>query len=83
MQGRTQETPYGLRMPKGMREKVKRLAADNGRSMNAEIVFHLRKALGTAAGAEFGDATPAAGNNDAALAGGASINHGIGGAQDE
>lgn len=50
MTNRTQETPYGLRMPKGMRDQVKAMAAENGRSMNAEIVFHLRKALGAAAG---------------------------------
>ncbi|WP_164880116.1 Arc family DNA-binding protein [Paenirhodobacter ferrireducens] len=50
MQIRNQDTPYGLRMPKGMREQVKAMAAENGRSMNAEIVFHLRKALGVASG---------------------------------
>jgi len=48
MEARKQDTPYGLRMPKGMRDRVKDMAAENGRSMNAEIVFHLRKALGSA-----------------------------------
>lgn len=56
---RSQEAPYGLRMPKGMREHVKRMAAANGRSMNSEIVFCLRKAL-MATGVEFGDQPPAA-----------------------
>ena len=68
---RKQETPYGLRMPIGMREKVKKMAAENGRSMNAEIVFRLRCALGEAAGGEFGDQSPAAGNDNAVLQDGA------------
>ncbi|TMV67620.1 Arc family DNA-binding protein [Thioclava sp. BHET1] len=45
MKHKKQDTPYGLRMPNGMRDQVKALATENGRSMNAEIVFHLRKAL--------------------------------------
>ena len=49
---------YVLRFPHGLRDEVKRNAADNGRSMNAEIIFHLRKALGEAAGGEFGDQAP-------------------------
>lgn len=68
---RTQDTPYGLRMPKGMRPRVKAMAAENGRSMNAEIIFHLRKALGAAAGADLGGAIPAAGNENAAFERGA------------
>ncbi len=63
---RTQKTPYGLRMPKGMRDLVKAMAAENGRSMNAEIVFHLRKALGAAAGGDLAGLAPAAGNENAA-----------------
>lgn len=55
MTNRTQETPYGLRMPKGMREQVKAMAANNGRSMNAEIIFHLRNALGSARFGDFRD----------------------------
>lgn len=62
MTNRHQDTPYGLRMPKGMRGHVKAMADRNGRSMNAEINFHLRKALGeVATGVEFGDTAPAAG----------------------
>lgn len=67
MTNRKQDTPYGLRMPNGMRDEVKGMAAANGRSMNAEIVFHLRKALGAAAGGSFGDQAPAAGSETAAL----------------
>ena len=66
MELRQQETPYGLRLPKGMRGRVKEMAAENGRSMNAEIVFHLKKALGAAAGGSFGDQAPAAGSEAAA-----------------
>ncbi len=70
MEVRHQETPFGLRMPKGMREKVKRSAAENGRSMNAEIIFHIRKGLGLAAGDKPASNTPAAENDEAALQGG-------------
>ncbi|WP_425355727.1 Arc family DNA-binding protein [Paracoccus versutus] len=34
---------YVVRFPDGMRDAIKRRAAENGRSMNAEIVFHLRQ----------------------------------------
>ncbi len=60
---RKQDVPYGLRMPIGMRERVKKMAETNGRSMNQEIVFHLRKALQEAAGGDLGGMTPAAGIN--------------------
>ncbi|WP_395542706.1 Arc family DNA-binding protein [Neotabrizicola sp. sgz301269] len=46
MEARKQDTPYGLRMPKGMRAEIRAMAEENGRSMNAEITFHLRVALG-------------------------------------
>lgn len=32
---------FVLRMPAGMREALKRKAAENQRSLNSEIVFHL------------------------------------------
>lgn len=35
---------YMLRLPDGMRERIKRAAADNGRTMNAEIVGTLQEA---------------------------------------
>lgn len=34
--------PYGLRMPDDLKEQVKDAAAREGRSMNAQIVQHLR-----------------------------------------
>jgi hypothetical protein len=37
---------FMLRLPDGMREKIAEQAKANGRSMNAEIVYHLQKALG-------------------------------------
>lgn len=49
-----------VRMPDGMRATIKGLAEENGRSMNAEIIFHLRKALGMAAGGSIGVQAPAA-----------------------
>lgn len=36
---------FVLRMPLGMRDVVKKLADENMRSMNAEFVFLLKKAL--------------------------------------
>ncbi|MEP9376192.1 Arc family DNA-binding protein [Aquabacter sp. CN5-332] len=66
-----------LRVPDGMRERIKAAAADSRRSMNSEIVFHLERALpapSAATGAGFADTTPAAAQNHAALAGGEIIN---------
>lgn len=36
---------FVLRFPDGMREKIKRAAAENGRSMNAEIIHRLQTTL--------------------------------------
>lgn len=36
---------YMLRLPDGMREELKELAAKNGRSLNAEIVLRLRESI--------------------------------------
>ncbi|MCF3642910.1 Arc family DNA-binding protein [Rhizobium sp. TRM95111] len=36
---------YPLRLPDGMRDRIKEEAERNCRSMNAEIVFHLQRAL--------------------------------------
>lgn len=57
MEVRKQDTPYGLRMPQGMRGQVKAMAAVNGRSMNSEIIYHLKKALAEAEGLEDEDTT--------------------------
>jgi hypothetical protein len=35
--------PFGLRMPPMLKERIRRAAQDNGRSMNAEIVSALEK----------------------------------------
>lgn len=35
--------PYGLRMPDDLKAQVKAAAAREGRSMNAQIVQHLRE----------------------------------------
>lgn len=36
---------FALRLPDGLREKIKTASDDNLRSMNAEIVFHLQRAF--------------------------------------
>ena len=62
----------------GLREEIKQAAAKNRRSMNAEVVIHLERALRSApeaAGEGFADATPAASSNTAALQGG-DVTHG-------
>lgn len=67
MQSKTADR-YIIRMPDGWRDAIKVMAAKNRRSMNAEILIALGGALGLeAAGGEFGDLTPAAGNDSAAL----------------
>lgn len=34
--------PFGLRMPDDLKDQIKQAAAQEGRSMNAQIVQHLR-----------------------------------------
>lgn len=70
---------FPIRMPEGLRDRIKMIAASNRRSMNAEIIFHLERIYPapSAAGEGFADTAPAAQNNHAALAGGASINQGL------
>lgn len=36
---------YVLRFPDGMRDRLKKEAADNGRSLNAEIIYRLQTTL--------------------------------------
>ncbi|WJR66943.1 Arc family DNA-binding protein [Neorhizobium sp. CSC1952] len=68
---------FALRFPAGMREQIREVADKHGRSMNSEIVIALSAHLAAATGGKFGDPTPAAASsNNAALAGGASINQG-------
>ncbi|TWD58110.1 Arc-like DNA binding dprotein [Agrobacterium vitis] len=45
-QFRQNESQYILRFPEGMRQMIKIKAAENGRSMNAEIIFQLKAAYG-------------------------------------
>ncbi len=39
---RDQQPPFGLRMPPDLKSQVKDAATREGRSMNAQIVQHLR-----------------------------------------
>lgn len=36
---------FNVRMPEGLRERLRMSAEDNRRSMNAELIFHLDRAL--------------------------------------
>lgn len=83
MQKRTMNDGLNLRLPDGWRDRIKASAARNRRSMNSEVLSHLEGAFGAAAGEDFGRNAPAAGSDNAALAGGASITQGIGGAANE
>lgn len=44
-QNRTMKEGYPLRLPDGLRDRIKEEAVKNCRSMNAEIIFHLQRAL--------------------------------------
>lgn len=39
------EDQYVVRLPDGMRDRIKAAAEQNRRSMNSEIVFHLHRAI--------------------------------------
>lgn len=56
---------FNVRMPQGLRDRLRSSADDNRRSMNAELIFHLDRALPlqvrkAAAGAGSKARTPAA-----------------------
>lgn len=38
---------FNMRFPDGMRDFIKAQAKENGRSMNAEIIYQLKRAYGT------------------------------------
>ena len=61
-----------LRVPAELREHFKSEARSQGRSLNTHLVMVLR----AAAGGKLAGEAPAAGTENAALPGGASINHG-------
>jgi len=45
VQSRTMIDMFNLRLPDGFRDRIKEEANRNRRSMNAEIVYHLEKAI--------------------------------------
>lgn len=62
-----------LRFPDGMRPRLKAIAAMNRRSMNAEIILMLERALSSAnaaTGDSFAGDAPAAASDDTARQGG-------------
>ncbi len=58
---------FNVRMPDGLRERLRASAEMNKRSMNAELIFHLDRALPLhiqrAAGDRSANLAPAAGNH--------------------
>lgn len=79
-QNRTMNAGFSMRLPDGLRDRLKNAAAKNRRSMNSELIYHLEAALGhsapEAAGEGFADTTPAASSNTTALQGGDANTHG-------
>lgn len=68
-----QADQFPVRLPLGMRARIKAAAAANHRSMNSEIVTHLERAFPApqaATGEEIGVKAPAAAPDEAALPGG-------------
>ncbi len=49
-----------VRLPDGMRDRIKEIAAENQRSMNAELVYQLKRIYGSAAGPKAGTGNPTA-----------------------
>lgn len=45
MKGMRNITPFGLRMPDELKEKIQERALKNGRSMNSEIIMILQEAV--------------------------------------
>lgn len=60
---------FMVRLPDGMRDKLKELAAQNRRSMNAEIIVALEAGMQAATGEGFADTAPAAATRTEALQG--------------
>lgn len=65
---------FNVRLPDGLRERLRASAAENRRSMNAELVFHLDRALPlhihrAATGEGVGNRAPAAADRTDALQG--------------
>lgn len=68
---------FALRFPDGMRDRLRRMADGNGRSMNSEIIIALYAHMSAATGEGLANSAPAAASsNNAALQGGASITNG-------
>lgn len=69
---------FALRLPNGLRDRVRVAAREAGRSMNTEIVMTLERVYRSeaATGEGLGNHAPAAALNTAALAGRDIINHG-------
>ncbi len=49
-----------VRMPPGLRDRIKDVAAANLRSMNSELLYHLTRIYGSAAGPQAGTDNPTA-----------------------
>jgi hypothetical protein len=64
---------FALRLPDGMRARIKAAATKNGRSMNSEIVYQLDRLYPAPEknddGARFGDGAPSSSQNQPVSAG--------------
>lgn len=69
-----------VRLPDGLRERIKAAAAACRRSLNSEIIFHLERAFPApkeAAGDEFGHQAPAVSASHAAVSAAGSSTNGL------
>lgn len=69
---------FAMRLPDGLRDRIKQAATRNHRSMNSEIVFHLERIFApqAATGEESPNHAPAAVTRTDALQGVNSVNQG-------
>lgn len=72
-----------IRLPRHLKAFIEAEAEANASSQNSEIVRCIRERMKAATGGTFGDITPAAAQEKAALAGAANVNQGNGAAQDD
>lgn len=69
---------FSLRLPDGLRDRIKEVAEENGRSMNSELIYRLTRIYSAAAteGQIGVGSSAAASSNNGALPGAASITNG-------
>ena len=68
-QDRPARDGLNLRLPRGLRDRIKAAATSNHRTMNAEVAFHLENIFGASAsgnddGAQIGTLSPSSSTSD-------------------